>query len=119
VSLFFKQETDVVRLISSARNDPQTCLCASSDGEWIGTGTAEGSVSVFSAQSGRRVMTTKPHSFFVSGVCFSPDAKHVLSVSGDCSLRIRPVVQEKRGLTFWIILLSILVLVLAIFLRIK
>lgn len=108
-----------MRAISSARNDPQTCLCASSDGDLIATGTAEGSVSVFSAQTGRRVMTTKPHSFFVSGVCFSPDGKHVLSVSGDCSLRARPVVQEKGGMTLWVVVLSLIVLLIAMFLKIR
>ncbi len=98
-------------------NEPQTCLCASQDGSLLATGTAEGTVAVYSIKGRMRlVMSTRPHSFFVSGVCFSPDGTHVMSVSGDRSLLTQPVVQRThRGTVGVAVLLALLLLLLAVY----
>ena len=58
-------------------------------------------------------MSTKPHSFFVSGLAFSPDSTHVLSCSGDRTLVVQAVVQQQRPRNI-LALISLLVLLLAI-----
>ncbi len=100
-------------------HEPQTCLCASQDGSLLAAGSAEGAVSVWSLKHGPElVMQTRPHSFFVSGVCFSPDGTHVLSVSGDRSLQTQLVVRRTshRGAAgLLMLLLALAALLFAIF----
>ncbi len=105
---------EVARPVNTG-NEPQTCLCSSQDGSLLATGTAEGSVAVYSVKGSMRlVMMTRPHSFFVSGVCFSPDGTHVLSVSGDRSLLVQLVVQRTNRGTLGVALLLALLLLLLI-----
>lgn len=101
---------DVIRVIQTAKGDPQTCISSSIDGKLLGSGTADGGVSVYST-SGSRVMTTRPHSFFVSAVTFASDGKHIMSGSGDCSLKTQAIVLEKSN---WKIILAILILIIAL-----
>ena len=111
--------SQVLRVFSTS-NDPQTCLCASHDGSLLAAGTAEGAVSVWSLrQDPELVMQTRPHTFFVSGVCFSPDGTHVLSVSGDRSLQTQLIVRRTshRGTAGLLLLLALLVLAVALFVR--
>jgi WD40 repeat protein len=99
--------------------EPQTCLAASVDGSKVASGTADGSVTVFGLSESfkfRKLMQTQPHTFFVSSVCFSPDAGHILSSSGDRSLMIQKV-QPQLNYPLWIALLSLLVLILAMYLK--
>jgi WD40 repeat protein len=107
-----------VQRVFSMGNEPQTCLCASQDGSLLAVGTAEGTVSVWSLKRGPElVMTTRPHSFFVSGVCFSPDGTHVLSVSGDRTLQTQLVVARasRRNAAGLLLLLALLILLLAVY----
>lgn len=95
-----------------------TAVTSSQDGRLVGCGSAEGHVAVYSVTGGvlSWVMTTNPHTFFVSGVCFSPDASHVLSCSGDRALFKQLVVQQprRRFSKVMLVFFSFLVLLFAI-----
>jgi len=98
--------------------EPQTCIAASADGKLVASGTADGSVTVFGLDKHKfhRVMKTSPHTFFVSSVMFSPDGSHVLSSSGDRSLMIQKV-RGEPNYAMWILIISLIVLLLAIYLK--
>ena len=96
--------------------EPQTCVVLSADDSLVACGSSEGSVSIFSLRAKGKIqwlMNSQPHTFFVSGLCFSPDGSHVLSCSGDKSLVIQPVVQQQH-LRHLLALFSLLVLLVAI-----
>lgn len=118
ISLLLRYDVDAPKLskqIVTVKNDASTSVKTSSDGKWVAIGTANGVVIVYSAHTLRRIMSHQPHSFFVSGVCFSPQGEAVISCSGDRTVHIQPVVVQRN--TWWLILfiLSLVVLAVAFF----
>lgn len=78
-------------MLFASGKELKSMFIGSPKGDFIATGTGEGTVAVFETKSSSKVMDAKSHTFFVTKVAFTPDSKHVLSVSADYSCLVQPV----------------------------
>jgi WD40 repeat protein len=63
-------------------------LSLSPDGRQLASASADGTVKVWDAATGRLVRTFKGHDGFVYSVCFSPDGKRLASASMDKTVKV-------------------------------
>ena len=63
-------------------------MAFSPDGLQVVTGTADGTVHLWEAESGRELRRFKPHTSMVNAVAFSPDGRQVVSGSLDKTVRV-------------------------------
>jgi WD40 repeat protein len=60
----------------------------SQDGQFIATGSADGTVKVWEAETGKELVTLTGHTGIVSGVAFSPDGTRLATASRDGTMRV-------------------------------
>ncbi|MGE3808454.1 MAG: protein kinase, partial [Gemmataceae bacterium] len=67
------------------------CVCVSSNGEKVLSGSTDGTLRVWDTATGLPGQVIKGHRDGVTSVAFSPDAEHLLSAGGDGTIRLWPV----------------------------
>ena len=65
-----------------------TCLAISPDGRLILLGNGDGTINMYSAETGREVMTFAGHEKKITGFAVSPDGARILSASRDKTVRL-------------------------------
>lgn len=95
--------------------NPISAFNISSDGKFLATGTSEGDISIIDVSKMRPCQKVKgAHMFFVSTVEFSRDSRVLVSASGDSSLKVTRIEEQRheaRNLLF-----KIFMIILAIWL---
>eukprot|EP01133_Synstelium_polycarpum_P007241 gene7241-8418_t len=81
-------EQEAQMLVHTLHN---TCMEMSPSGRYIAIGTADSYVSVIDTTTMRRVDRWEPHDFVITGLCFSPDNEHVLSVSANYEVKTHQI----------------------------
>lgn len=77
--------------------NPISAFNISSDGKFLATGTSEGDISVIDVSKMRPCQKVKgAHMFFVSTVEFSRDARVLVSASGDSSLKVTRIEEQRH-----------------------
>lgn len=75
-------------------------ICAfniSSDGKFLATGTSEGDISIIKVSKMRPCQKVKgAHMFFVSSMEFSRDSRALVSASGDSSLKVTRIEEQRH-----------------------
>ncbi|KAF9909800.1 hypothetical protein EC991_007971 [Linnemannia zychae] len=71
------------RLVLSGHDDTITCICYSSDGTWIATGSDDRTVRTWSAVSGDTLHVLNRHPTSVNCAAFSPDGRQLVSCGRD------------------------------------
>eukprot|EP00798_Chlamydomonas_sp_ICE-L_P008313 gene8313-1588_t len=78
----------VMQASMRASQEAGTCLEASKDGSQLAVGTSEGSALVVRASDFRlKRKLVQAHMVFTTGVAFTPDQKHLVSISADASVQ--------------------------------
>ena len=72
----------------------------SPDGKHIASASADRTVQVWEAVSGKRLLTYTRHTSFVLSVAWSPDGKHIASASDDRTVQVWEAVSGNRLLTY-------------------
>ena len=85
--------TDTCRLLERI-GDVMLATAFSPDGTRLAAGGADGTVRVYDAATGKRVLLVEQHADWVTAVAFSPDGKRLASASRDKSVR---VIDAKTG----------------------
>lgn len=68
----------------------------SGDGKYIAAGSSEGEIAIFKTNNMSWIYRRRVHDFFISKMEFTPVSSHVLSISGDYSLKATKV-EVTRG----------------------
>ncbi|KAL3824260.1 hypothetical protein ACJIZ3_020289 [Penstemon smallii] len=113
-----KWNTTSWRRISSTHvgKDPISAFNVSPDGKLLAIGTIQGDIKIISSAS-MRVQTTvkKAHLGLVTALAFSHDSRALISASLDSSARVTLIEDKKDGTNWWIILLTILLVAVAVY----
>lgn len=95
--------------------NPISAFSISSDGKFLATGTSEGDISIIKVGKMRPYQKVKKaHTFFVSSMEFSRDSRALVSASGDKSLKVTKL--EEQRYEAGILLFTIFIIFLAILL---
>ncbi|HSI16052.1 MAG TPA: c-type cytochrome domain-containing protein [Chthoniobacter sp.] len=68
--------------------DMALCVAFSLDGARVAAGSADRTIRVFDAKSGRQAFVMRNHADWVQSIAYSPDGSHLLSASRDRTVRI-------------------------------
>ena len=73
--------------------EPASCVAYSDDGSMVATGGASGSVELWERASGKHLAYLRGHRKAITSLCFSSDARFLLTASEDTTARIWEVAQ--------------------------
>ncbi|HEY7417515.1 MAG TPA: serine/threonine-protein kinase, partial [Ktedonobacteraceae bacterium] len=77
-----------------------TAIAWSPGGEYIASGSVDGTVQIWDATTGKTILTYRVHAISVTAVAWSPDSKHIVSGSDNGTIQIWDAVTGETILTY-------------------
>ncbi|KAF8407661.1 hypothetical protein HHK36_006796 [Tetracentron sinense] len=101
--------------------DPICAFDVSADGKLLAIGTIQGDILIMNSNMRVQTVVRKAHLGLVTALMFSQDSRALVSTSLDSSARVTLIKEKKQqiGLSFWVIILIVLLAILANFLKSK
>ncbi len=98
------EKTKIKTLLNTCRrgfghSSPVNSLAYSPDGRHIASGSDDGSIKIWEADSGKALLILSGYPFPVNSVAYSPNGRHIASVSWDDSIKIWEADSGKSLLT--------------------
>lgn len=100
--------------------NPISAFSISSDGKFLATGTSEGDISIIEVVKMRTYQKVKgAHMFFVSSMEFSRDSRGLVSASGDSSLKVTKLEEQRNEAANHLFKIFIIFLAVLLFYLVK
>jgi WD40 repeat protein/serine/threonine protein kinase len=96
---FWQRQTHLELKTLRGHIDSVTSVAFSPDGQWILTGSGDGTAKVWDASTGQERLTLKGHSAGILSVAFSPDGRRILTGSGDLTAKVWDALTGEERLT--------------------
>ena len=77
---------ELVQTLKHAK--PVLVVAYSPDGNYLASGSRDGSIRIWEVSSGKAIQTLTGHTYFVLSVAYSPDGQYIASCSKDSTLRV-------------------------------
>lgn len=100
--------------------NPISAFNISSDGKLLATGTSEGDISIIDAGKMRSCQKVRgAHMIFITSMEFSRDSRALVSASGDSSLKVTRIQEQKHEVRFLLFQIFMIFLAVVLFYLVK